>query len=131
MELHNSNYIQGDVRALNCIFAGRKSAMIDFDFGGTKEDYYPPGYATLRPDGRRSVNVEKKEETHLSKQLNIKALRYVLGVLHDTEDWYLTEGSMEQLLNGAKWTQMKNAASLEEMKKILETMPAKTRVVPD
>lgn len=129
MALHASGYIQGDIRALNCIFAGKDSAMIDFDFGGTEQDCYPPGYATVLPDGRRGVDGEI-QETNLSKKLDIKALQYVLGGLHRIEGSGVPGAPLEQLVLNVRWDQLEMVASLEEMEEILREISSEKLVLP-
>ena len=128
-DLHASGYIHGDIRALNCIFAGKHSAMIDFDLGGTEQDCYPPGYVTLLPDGRRGLDGEIQEK-NLSKQFDVEALRFVLGGLHQIEGAGVPDAPMEQLVLNARWQQLDRVASLEEMENILEKIPPEKLVLP-
>lgn len=54
--MHDDNIVHGDIRALNIIFSGDETVLIDHDFGGVvNEVTFPPGYATSLPDGSRAA----------------------------------------------------------------------------
>lgn len=49
---HDENYVHGDVRIENIVFAEipENTAFLDFDFANEKDSYYPKGYITDRLD---------------------------------------------------------------------------------
>ena len=79
--LHQDGFVHGDIRACNMVF-GDKSKLIDYDFGGKYAGVdavtYPPGYKQDLRDGSRNG----RERSKISKDDEVNALGYVLGVLH-------------------------------------------------
>jgi hypothetical protein len=117
-EMHTEGFVHGDIRALNIVFAGDKTMLIDYDFGGIDGQVeYPPGYEKVLPDGGRgSAN---PGET-ITSERDIEALCYVLGGLHSPStmaphssyiDWNRMKlsirplGEIEKSLSGmGNWT---------------------------
>jgi len=55
-ELHDKDFVHGDIRAFNTVFGENPDEgwLIDFDFGGKAEETrYPKGYRTVLVDGTR------------------------------------------------------------------------------
>lgn len=113
-------YIHGDIRALNCVFAGKHSAMIDHDFGGTEKDSYPPGYVPVLPDGRRG----DIKNTNLSKSEDVEALLYIITVLHRPKKGT----SSEDVLN---FVELGQSTSLDDLEHQLRRFSVNTRFEPE
>ena len=104
------------VRALNCVFAGGHSALIDFDFGGTENDKYPPGYVQALPDGLRLIG----GATTLSMKVDVRAIRHVVGSLHTME------GNNAAIL---KFALLSRVSTLHELETALEELVPLTGVM--
>jgi hypothetical protein len=117
-EMHKEGFVHGDIRALNIVFAGDKTILIDYDFGGIDGQVeYPPGYEKVLPDGGRG---SANQGEMITSERDTEALHYVLGVLHflDTRapsashtDWNIMRSfirpldEVESMLSGMEnWT---------------------------
>lgn len=114
-EMHSDGFVHGDIRALNIVFDGMNTALLDYDFGGKEGAVnFPPGYATTLPDGNRQV----EEEANISKLDDAEALCYVLAGLHVLDDKDST------LLEKLKFQNdlMEKVESLEEAEHLLQEL---------
>lgn len=83
-DMHREGYVHGDIRALNIVFAGDKTMLIDYDFGGIHGQVeYPPGYVKALPDGGRGFANEGEK---ITSERDTEALCHILGALHFLED---------------------------------------------
>jgi len=112
-EMHAAGFVHGDIRGLNAVFAGEETALIDHDFGGLEGSVtYPPEYATVLGDGGRHIGTAKL----VSKQLDVKALRYVLAHIHTLE---ASDPSPDEMAASFK---LPKADSLQEIEGILQKL---------
>jgi hypothetical protein len=123
-KMHVDGFVHGDIRALSIVFAGNKTTLIDYDFGGTVEQVeYPPGYKRVLPDGgQQSANAGEA----ITFEEDTKALRYVLGDLHVPAD-------SAPVLSHRTWNCMRSldqVENVENVEKVLSEMEKDSELEP-
>ncbi len=115
-ELHKNGYVHGDIRGFNVLFSENGGGLIDFDFSGTPDDTYPPGYRRSLTDGDRIGDGKPESE---DKKLAFWHDWYALGKLifsyHDIKP--PSEAGSELAQSLSHWTETPSETKISELTK--------------